>query len=170
MNQTAITILAAVLSGILATIVTLFWQNRAKKIDSRREIFNTLMAYRFKISHKESVTALNCVQATFYDCRRVQEAWKNFLDAADKKPYIEQDLLDAHIQLLEEIAKVLKYKDIKWKDIKRNYFPEGLMSELNDERDLRRAQLNVALRNMEESGTQSVPININNSVLTIAEK
>ena len=44
------------------------------------------------------------------------------------------------------------------------------MSELDDERNLRRAQLNVALRNMEEPGTQATPININNSVLTIAEK
>lgn len=168
MNQTAITILAALLSGILATIVTLFWQNRAKRLDSRREIFNTLMAYRFKISYKESVIALNCVQATFCDCPKVQEAWKVFLDAADKKPFVEQELVDAHIQLLEEIAKTLKYKNIKWKDIKRNYFPEWLMSELIDERELRRAQLKVALHNMEESGIQAT--SINNSVLTIAEK
>lgn len=170
MNQTTITIVAALLSGIIATIITLFWQNRAKKIDSRREIFNTLMAYRFEIANKESVIALNCVPAIFYDCPKVQDTWRTFLDIASKTPFIPQELTDAHIQLLEEIAKALRHRNIKWKDIKRNYFPNGLISELDDERNLRKAQLKVALRNMEESGAQAIPININNSVLTIAEK
>lgn len=155
MTPNTITVVAAVLSGILASIITLFWQSRSEKLKARREIFNTLMAYRFRISLRENVVALNCVQATFYDCPKVQEAWVAFLDAADEKPYIEQKLIDAHIQLLEEIAKVLKYKNIKWKDIKRNYFPTGLGAELDDENNLRKAQLEVAMRNVELSREQS---------------
>ena len=81
----------------------------------------------------------------------MQSAWKTFLDAADKQPFIEQELVDAHIQLLEEISKVLKYKNIGWKDIKRNYYPDGLASELNDANVLRKAQMEVALYNVAET-------------------
>ena len=91
------------------------------------------------------------MQAVFYDCAKVQSAWKTFLDAADKQPFIEQELVDAHIQLLEEISKVLKYKNIGWKDIKRNYYPDGLASELNDANVLRKAQMEVALYNVAET-------------------
>ncbi len=151
MNQIIESVFPAIISGILATVVTLFWQNRAKKLEVRKEIFTTLMAYRYRIADCESVKALNCVQAVFYDCPKVQTAWKSFLDAADKKPFVEQDLIDAHIQLLEEISKVLKYKNIGWKDIKRSYYPDGLASELNDTNVLRKAQLEVALHNVAET-------------------
>lgn len=151
MKDIVIPVLSAVLSGILATIITLYWQNRAKKMEVRKEIFTTLMAYRYRIADKESVKALNCVQAVFYDCAKVQSAWKTFLDAADKQPFIEQELVDAHIQLLEEISKVLKYKNIGWKDIKRNYYPDGLALELNDANVLRKAQMEVALYNVAET-------------------
>ena len=74
------------------------------------------------------------------------------------------DVVDAHIQLLEEISKVLKYKNIGWKDIKRNYYPDGLASELNDANVLRKAQMEVALYNVAETrkkATDSSGGNIN---------
>ena len=57
MKDIVIPVLSAVLSGILATIITLYWQNRAKKMEVRKEIFTTLMAYRYRIADKESVKA-----------------------------------------------------------------------------------------------------------------
>ena len=151
MNSTVLAIISAILSGMLATIITLLWQNRNEKIRTKKEIFTVLMAYRFKIAHAESVKALNCVQAVFYDSPAVQNAWKLFLDAADKKPYNAQDLVDAHIQLLEEISKDLNYKNINWKDIKRNYYPDGLSSQMNEEEVLRKTQVEMALINIEEA-------------------
>lgn len=97
--------ISAVLSGFLATVITLWWQNKNEKMKMKREIFTTLMAYRFKIAHSESVKALNCVLAVFYDCENVKSAWLNFKNAADRKPFNQQKLEDAHITLLEEIAK-----------------------------------------------------------------
>ena len=158
MKEIIVTALSAILSGVFATIITLYWQNRAKKIEVRKEIFTTLMAYRYRIIDKESVKALNCVQAVFYDCPKVQKAWSSFLDAAYKKPYVEQELIDAHIQLLEEISKVLKYDSIGWKDIKRNYYPDGLASELNDIDVLRKAQMEVALYNVYEKRKKATEI------------
>ena len=81
------------------------------------------------------------------------------MDAADKKPYVEQDLVDAHIQLLEEISKNLKYKNINWKDIKRNYYPEGLSSQLRDEEVLRKAQVEMTLINIGEAKKAASRVN-----------
>lgn len=152
-----ITIIAsAVLSGIIATIITLWWQNRNEKIKMRREIFTTLMAYRFKISHAESVKALNCVQAVFYDCPNVQNAWRKFKEAVDAFPVDTNKITDSHITLLEEIAKVLKYKALDWKDIKTYYYPEALAQEINDSTLLRKVQLKVAQNDLEQSGNENI--------------
>ena len=137
-------IVSAILSGIFATVITLWWQNKSEKTKMRREIFTTLMAYRFNITHAESVKALNCVQAVFFDCDNVKQAWVKFNDAANKQPFVSQNLDDAHITLLEEIAKVLKYKNINWQDIKDFYFPERLARELNETETLRKTQIEVA--------------------------
>ena len=142
---------SAILSGIVATIVTLWWQNRSEKIKLKREIFTTLMAYRFRISHAESVKALNSVQAVFNDCPSVLDAWRAFKGAADKQPYVQQDLIDAHITLLEEIGKILHYKNINWKDIKSSYYPTDLADQIEGEKVLRNAQIQVALGNIEEN-------------------
>ena len=141
-------IVSAILSGIFATVITLWWQNKSEKTKMRREIFTTLMAYRFNISHAESVKALNCVQAVFFDCENVKQAWIKFKNAAGKQPFVRQDLEDAHITLLEEIAKVLKYKKINWQDIKGFYYPERLAQEIDDTETLRKAQIEVAKMNL----------------------
>lgn len=141
---------SAVVSGILATIVTLWWQAKNEKNKMRREIFTTLMAYRFKISEAESVKALNCVQAVFYDCPNVQKAWMNFKDAVDAVPVNANKITDAHITILEEISKVLKYRNLDWKGIKTYYYPEALAQEIADSNLLRKAQIKVALNDIEQ--------------------
>ncbi len=143
-------IVSAVVSGVLATVITLWWQAKSEKIKMRREIFTTLMAYRFKISHAESVKALNCIQAVFYDCPDVQKAWSKFKEAVDAMPANANKISDAHITLLEEISKVLKYSSLNWKDIKTYYFPEALAQEITDSNLLRKAQIQVALNDIEQ--------------------
>ncbi|MBR5505266.1 MAG: hypothetical protein IKV73_03050 [Clostridia bacterium] len=150
MENLASIIISSILSGILATVITLWWQNRSEKIKVKREIFTTIMAYRFKIPHAESVKALNCVQAIFHNDKDVLKAWNNFINAADKNPFIAQDLTDAYIVLLEEISKVLNYNNIVWKDIKNYYYPEYLANEMNDTEKLRKAQLEAALSNVDK--------------------
>lgn len=143
-------IVSAVLSGVIAMIISLWWQDKSEKTKAKRDVFTTLMAYRFKMAHAESVKALNCVQAVFYNDKNVLNAWTHFKAQADKKPFIEQDLTDAHIALLEEISKALKYKNIVWKDIKNFYYPEYLANEINDTDILRKIQLENAISNIDK--------------------
>lgn len=144
-------LISAILSGIFATIITLWWQNRSEKLRTKHSVFSTLMAYRFKVSHPESVKALNCVQAVFYDVPSVLTAWKEFISAAGRKPYDDQIFTDAHISLLEAIAKDLKCKNICWQDIKSSYYPQGLADQLNEDSVLRKAQIQVAMESIEEN-------------------
>ena len=143
--------ISAVLSGVVATVITLWWQNRSEKLKLKRDVFMTLMAYRFRLSHAESVKALNSVQAVFNDASSVLSAWRAFKSAADKQPYVEQDLIDAHITLLEEIGKVIHYKNINWKEIKSSYYPKDLAEQIDGENMLRNVQIQAAIENIEEN-------------------
>ena len=136
-------IISAVLSGILATSITLLWQSRAEKIKLKREIFITLMAYRFNIADMESVKALNCIQVVFFNNTEVCSAWQKFIEAAEAHPFDKEKLIDAHIKLLEQIAKVLRYKNIDWEKIKSSYYPTAIAEEINEEKTLRKAQINA---------------------------
>jgi hypothetical protein len=148
-------IVSSVLSGILATVITLAWQNKSEKVKMKREIFTTLMAYRFNIANAESVKALNCVQVVFYNNEDVRNAWKKFKTVADTVPFIQQNLIDAHISLLEEIAKDLKYNNINWTEIKSSYYPEAIAEEINESKALRKAQLQVVLSNVNQSNANN---------------
>ena len=48
------------------------------------------------------------------------------MDEADKPSSNPQQLNDRYIKLLEEIALACGYKDIRWDDLKRYYYPSGL--------------------------------------------
>jgi len=119
-------ILPAVFSGILATIITLFWQDHAQKEANKNKVFNILMAYRFKLSEYENIKALNSIQVTFYKNKNVLEAWKGFKQETDKMLPDDKRVEDAYIKLLEEVAKACGYKNLKWNEIKEFYsFPSN---------------------------------------------
>ncbi|MBE7033441.1 MAG: hypothetical protein E7406_04350 [Ruminococcaceae bacterium] len=145
MENYTLALITSLFSGIIATAVTLWWQNKSEKIKLKTEIFTTLMAYRFNLAHAESVKALNCVQAVFYDNKNVQEAWAKFKQMVSKQPYIQQEAIDAHISLLEEISKDLKYKNIEWKKIKNYYYPQSLVQEDEENVMIRKAQAQMAM-------------------------
>lgn len=62
MENIALVIITALISGLLATLVTIWWQRRAGIFASKMRIFETLMSYRYMISSEESVKALNSMQ------------------------------------------------------------------------------------------------------------
>ena len=74
MNQTTMVLVSAIISGLLATVITIAWQARAEKIKKRKDIFATLMAYRYRLTHAECVNALNSIQVVFYKDKKVIDA------------------------------------------------------------------------------------------------
>ena len=145
MGNIFLVMVTALISGLLATVLTIFWQKKEALYNRKMKIFETLMSYRYMIASEESVQALNSIDVIFYKDLDVRRAYNEFLDEAEKKPDMNPNIADKHLRLLEEIAKVLKLKDIRWDDIKHSYYPVGLSEKIQEENMLRKLQLQNAV-------------------------
>ncbi|MBM6930610.1 hypothetical protein H5999_06035 [[Clostridium] spiroforme] len=143
----------ALISGLLATVLTIFWQKKEAVYNRKMKIFETLMSYRYMITSEESVHALNSIDVIFYKNSNVRKAYSEFLNETEKKPEMNPNIADKHLRLLEEIAKILKLKDIRWEDIKHSYYPLGLSEKIQEENMLRKAQLQNAVNLIEKNNT-----------------
>ncbi len=140
-------VLLVLCSGLIATIVTIWWQAiHQKKLDKKR-IFTILMSKRYEISAEESVEALNMIDVVFYKSDKVRKAWTEFNEVtkAPESDTKNQMIIDKHLRLLEVIAEDIGYKEIRWDDIKQYYYPVGLSDRKRDEAVLRRVQIDANL-------------------------
>lgn len=128
MENSALVIITALCSGLIATLVTILWQRKAQQQAEKKRIFTVLMSKRYDIAAEESVEALNMIDVVFYGSKKVREAWKAFNDATKlpESPTKNQTITDKHLRLLEVIAEDIRYNNICWEDIKRYYYPIGL--------------------------------------------
>ncbi len=140
-------LISAILSGIFATLVTLWWQNKTQVKQQKTQIFTTLMSKRYDISAEESVDALNMIDVIFYGSSKVRQAWKEFNETTKLPESITKDqaIGDKHLRLLELMAEDIGYKNIKWEDIKQYYFPVALANKRQDEAVLRKVQIDAGL-------------------------
>ena len=140
-------LVSAILSGIFATIITLWWQNKNQIRQEKVRIFSTLMSKRYDIAAEECVEALNMIDVVFYKNEKVRNAWREFKNATDMpdteaKPQV---INDKRLKMIEIMAESIGYKNIRWDDIKEYYYPKGLSDSKRDEAILRRVQIDAAL-------------------------
>ena len=155
MGNVALVIITALISGLLATIITIWWQKRAQIFARKMRVFETLMAYRYMISSEESVKTLNSIDVIFYKDKAVRDAYKDFLNEASKKPELNPNIEDKHLKLLEMMSKSLKLEGIHWDDIKLTYYPNGLSEKLQEETVLRKMQIQNAAATIQHSESQA---------------
>ena len=157
MGNVGLAVTAALVSGLLATVVTIWWQKRSRKYTLKLKIFETMMSYRYMIHAEESVKAINSIDVVFYEDEKVRKALSAFLNETAKKPDFNPQIEDKHLKLLEEMAKALKLKSIHWDDIKQSYYPNELAQKNQDEEMLRKLQVQNAIetarRNNEQQNT-----------------
>ena len=160
MNDILLVILTALVSGLFATIITLWWQRKTELRRSKMKIFETLMAHRYMIFAQECVNALNSIDVVFYKDTSVRKAYSDFLQEAAKKPEFNPNIADKHLKLLEEMSKALGLKDIHWDDIKQSYYPAGLSEKVMEESILRKMQIQSASAALsQEQAPQNTPAN-----------
>ena len=123
-----ILIVTALVSGLIATVITIVVQRKADVRKEKLEIFKTLMANRYRIHAAENVKALNMIDIIFYKATNVRKAYEEFIREAsrDVESEINIRIDDKFLRILEEMAKELKYKDINWDRMKNVYYPKGL--------------------------------------------
>lgn len=139
-----VTALSVVFSGVVATVITILYQKFSGEQIAKRKVFETAVSYRFFISEEENVKSLNSIDVVFHKNQKVRQAWKSYMDEADKPSSNPQQLNDRYIKLLEEMALACGYKDIRWDDLKRYYYPSGLLNRKNDDEVLKKLQIKAA--------------------------
>ena len=155
-----VTVLSVVFSGVVATVITILYQKFSGEQTAKRRVFETAVSYRFFISEEENVKSLNSIDVIFHENQKVRQAWKSYMDEADKPSSNPQQLNDRYIKLLEEMALACGYKDIRWDDLKRYYYPNGLLNRKNDDEVLKKLQIKAAEKTASDAvGQQNTPQN-----------
>jgi|GEM_PF-698966 len=155
-----VTVLSVVFSGVVATVITILYQKFSGEQTAKRRVFETAVSYRFFISEEENVKSLNSIDVIFHKNQQVRQAWKSYMDEADKPSSNPQQLNDRYIKLLEEMALACGYKDIRWDDLKRYYYPNGLLNRKNDDEVLKKLQIKAAEKTASDAvGQQNTPQN-----------
>jgi len=159
MDNVLLVVITALISGLLATVISIIWQRHSAKYNKKLDVFQTLMAYRYMIHSEESVRAINSVDVIFYENKNVRKALKDFFDETWKKPDLNPNVGDKYLKLLEEIANVLHLKNIHWDDIKQSYYPDGLAQKIQDENVLRKVQIENAFLEIKAREEVNTPSN-----------
>ena len=148
----------SLISGLLASVLTLWWQDKSRIKNKKMQIFETLMAGRYMVFSQESVNAMNSIDVIFYKDEKVRQAYKDFINETEKKPETNPNIGDKYLKLLEEMAKVLGYENIHWDDIKRSYYPNGLADKTREETMLRKMLIESATANISiKQDSQNTP-------------
>lgn len=155
-----VTVLSVVFSGVVATVITILYQKFSGEQTAKRRVFETAVSYRFFVPEEENVKSLNSIDVIFHKNQKVRQAWKSYMDEADKPSSNPQQLNDRYIKLLEEMALACGYKDIRWDDLKRYYYPNGLLNRKNDDEVLKKLQIKAAEKTASDAvGQQNTPQN-----------
>jgi hypothetical protein len=130
-----ITIIAILLSPLVAIQVSKRLEKRKEKIKRRLDVFMTLMSTRGSVLSYDHVNALNRIDVEFYGkdkkLKDVVEAWKVYLDnLCDSN--LKQKAFDSWIsknnelliELLQKMAICLDYEFDKVSIKKTSYYPE----------------------------------------------
>ena len=113
-----ITIAALIIGPALAVAIQLGFERRKESRNRKLQILDTLMAYRRRLVHSDSVAALNRIDTVFYDDPTVRAKFKNLLDHLDGERIIPSEEKagawakrdDLLVDLLSEMASVMGYK------------------------------------------------------------
>ena len=125
-------VVSALVSGILATIITIVVNNYQTKLSEKRKVLSIMLSYRYDIANENNVNAMNRIQVVYYGDDEVISAWKDFNDATKDKS--KQDtILDKYLLLLENMSHSCGYKNLKWDDIKISYLPTALSKKMIEE-------------------------------------
>lgn len=144
-------IITALISGLLATIITIIWQRKYEAKKHKIQIFETLMAFRYMLTAQENVNALNSIEVAFYKDKAVRKAYEEFIKEAERDKTSNFQLEEKHMRLLEEISKSIGLKDIRWDNIRHFYYPRGLAERIDDENHLRKIQIQSATISVERA-------------------
>ena len=121
----------AILAGpVTAVCITLWWQQRKEKRDAKLRLFGTLMAHRKAMPlAPEWVMALNLIDVVFSDHPKVLALWHELYQLF-QNPTRTQAQDHKYLELLSEMASVLRFRQLQQTDIDKFYLPQTHLNQL----------------------------------------
>jgi hypothetical protein len=139
-----VNIFAILLSPVIAVLITLWYQRRKEKRDTKIKLFTTLMTYRKALPRNpELVNALNLIDVVFSDHPKVLKSWHNYYDLLNIQGANPEQWNYKLIDLMTEMAKVLGYNNLPQIQIDKYYEPISKMNQLQFEEAFRNELLRV---------------------------
>ena len=127
-------VIAILLSPLMAWVVTVFYQNRAEKRKSKRDLFLVLMAKRKSYPPPmEFVDALNKIDVVFQSNKRVRQSAKEYISSLTADGIASGLSNSMLLDMLSDMANVLGYKDLRQTQIDRFYSPTYLSNQLHNQ-------------------------------------
>lgn len=123
-QEALITLVAAIISGVLATIITLMINNYKEELKIKRNLADDIFGYRYQLTNgdngKEFCKALNRVPIVFSNSENVLEAYDKFYDSLNISNPIERETKsnEAMVSFFKEICKAAKVECSNWNDSK----------------------------------------------------
>jgi hypothetical protein len=155
-----VSIVAIIVGPIFAVLITIWYQNRKQRQDNKHKLFLTIMAYRkTDPPHPYYIDALNTLEVVFDRHPSVLKLWHEFFESlCQPNPTAvtfelrRKKLLD----LLYEMARVLKYKNLKQTEIDIFYKPQGQIDQSQIQSNIQTEWLRI-LKNSESFAGQKNP-------------
>lgn len=118
--------------------------NEYNKVESKKDLFLTLFAFRGNPVHVEFVNALNQIDVVFEDNPDVLSSWHRYFAALHQLELVNQlEVWNLHrVDLLSRMANCLGYKSLEQTDIMQHYYPAGHQYQINDQQEFRELQRN----------------------------
>ena len=137
-----ISLFAILASPLIAVGVTLLVEKRRQKRRDKLELFKTMMTQRGFPASYAWVDAINSLSVVFADDQSVISAVNDFMRIVNTQPFNDEEYENKKIKLLEKIAVSLGYrKNIDWEQLRKAYYPQWMINELNFNAQVKSAQL-----------------------------
>jgi hypothetical protein len=139
-----LTIIALLFGPVMAVIITLWHQKRARRLEAKERLFSTLMAHRkSNPPTADWATALNLIDVVFEGNRQVVEKWHEAYAISLQRPWNQERWNHSYIELLSEMGDVLGYRRLQQTDIDRFYSPEAHGTQAVLQKDMQTELLRV---------------------------
>lgn len=135
-------IIAIIIGPIAAVMITLWYQSRKEKRDTKHRSFLQLMAYRRSIPPNPSmVEVLNTLDVVFSKNRKIVDLWHKYFALLSQPPSQERE--HTWLELLSEIAKDLRYPMLKQTDLDKFYIPQYFGDQMEFQAKIQKELLRV---------------------------
>jgi hypothetical protein len=119
--------IAVIIASVLTLVITTVYTHYQQKRQDRMNIFRTLASYQCAEISPRKTEAINLIRIVFYRYNDVISAYNKYLSILKtmSNQTTFDEIQDAYVTLLEELAKNLGYKKIDWKILKEIYKPKA---------------------------------------------